>query len=71
MKYQNQSSANASVSSADDVVASYSKLAMNRWLQVSLPLTAVTLVAAYLFYLFAKSRMMLRIQNVLDEQGLV
>jgi hypothetical protein len=57
IKYQNQqdSSSNSTTTpSTAPYMGSFSPIALNRWLQVSLPLSALTLGLGFLFYVQAK-----------------
>jgi hypothetical protein len=57
--------------SSNSSQSSYSPLAMYRWLQISLPLTAVTLVVAFAAYTWQKNRQKLKNDEVLGSFGLV
>ncbi|KAK5456971.1 hypothetical protein LTS15_004751 [Exophiala xenobiotica] len=54
IKYQNQNAFGHSF-----YTSSYSKLALERWLQITLPLTAITLAVAWWFFTREKKRLML------------
>lgn len=71
VKYQTGDAVSGSAISPDVPTPSFSVLAMHRWLQVSLPLTAITLLAAFLAYLWAKNRQDKHNSAVLDELKLV
>jgi hypothetical protein len=54
VKYQNQNQ--GSSQDAQEPYSNFSELAMHRWLQVALPLTAVTLVLGWLGYRWAERK---------------
>jgi hypothetical protein len=68
VKYQLGDTMGGSNLSLNSSGSSFSELAMNRWLQVSLPLTAITIVAALLAYQWAKRQRIKDNWVVLDEE---
>jgi hypothetical protein len=68
VKYQSGDAAGGNSLSANSSGSSFSGVAMNRWLQVSLPLTAITIVAAFIAYHWAKRQRGKDNWIVLDEE---
>jgi hypothetical protein len=50
IKYQNQNGGNGTTATSDPFMGSFSAIALYRWLQLTLPLTARTLGLGYLYY---------------------
>ncbi|KAH8598326.1 hypothetical protein B0O99DRAFT_539553 [Bisporella sp. PMI_857] len=66
IKYQDpQSSVNSNSTQGSKLfMGSFSKIALERWLQVSLPLTALTLIIGYIAFVFATKKAKVKLENL-------
>ena len=56
IKYQNQSGGNDGSQDAQTSNGSFSQLALYRWMELALPLTAITLSLGYIWYKIARKK---------------